>query len=821
MKKLLSVIVLTFIVVGLSGCDLIPSEYQDDVEDLICDDGQILQDGVCVDEETDPACDVDQVLEDGVCVDVTTDPTCDDNQTLVDGECVNNDPNDDRSAAEILADAVVEQWDGSLTHLDGVLQNMNFENSMEFVSEFNFTVTDTSGETEETHYVNVVVTDDYQYADTGTVVERNVALDFEGEVHFINFIFEETETGVIVYVDISDVTGTLTAEDSDLLETLTALGIDQDWLMFAFDDTLENVIELEVLKSMTVDIFFLQMGDAFFYDLQDMLDDELDLLVPTLSTYGIDIGLFVDQLIAEDFDAAQASLDAVDYETLILDLDQAYLVPELVGLLNQYSVELQAEAFPITTSIAYLEANGTEAWLNSLNSMDISILLDVIGEDFVDDPYAPDLSDMFDAYHIGELDHFIMMFFLDDPDVLDALQEIPGFDYDTYYAAMDNLDYQAYYAEAELMTTEDAQALADAIYGGRDAFDAYIITLALTYPETASILPAFSGMVSLVEPYMTIVDDFNYALDNIYVFEDYLDLQYYLDQEIISMSIAETEDFEIETTMVFNAASSGQLFIDLFADTYSFLDGMESFEMPIPDPAGCALDPECTYLEDYLGVIEDLGTLGYAEMVVLYDPSNPDEMSFVVDFSDFAQSLADLDEDDVVVNDLSVKYTVREDSAITIPSEVVDVNQVAQDFAKASLNFMAYDYVRNAMQYYADNSSELLGAIGDHSLDYYGDYMSVSLAFDSEMSYITVGGDALNPTITLTLYWADGTPVFADGVSLADLDSLLDSNPFPSAVDYQTLLDNVDQDNWNISKMIIVYLFTDWDNMEGNQGQEK
>jgi len=288
------------------------------------------------------------------------------------------------------------------------------------------------------------------------------------------------------------------------------------------------------------------------------------------------------------------------------------------------------------------------------------------------------------------------------------------------------------------------------------------------------------------------------------------------------MSIDETDDFQIETTVVFDAASTGQLFIDLFADTYSFLDGMESFEMPVPDPVACALDSECTYLEDYVNVVTSLNSLGYAEMVALYDPSNPNEFSVVFDFTDLAQTFVDLDEeDDSIITDLSIRYTVKEMGIVTIPTDVSDVNAIAQDFAKVSLNFMTYDYVRNAMQYYLDNPSELSAAIGDHPLDYYGWYMSPSLAFDSELSFITVGGTVLEPTISVTLYWADGTEVFTEPISLSYLDGMLDEVGFPSADDYQMLLSKVDEDHWNMSKMIIVFLFSDLDNMEGEQGQNK
>ena len=866
MKKLLSIILVTFFVVGLAGCDFGTDEVPDDIVDIICGTDQTLVDGVCVDDEVDPTCGTDQTLVDGVCVDNDTDPTCDTDQTLVDGVCVDNDtdptcdtdqtlvdgvcvdnntdptcgtdqtlidgvcvdnntdptcdsdqtlidgvcvdnpPVDTRTPEEILADAIIESWDGELTHLEAMMDNMSFDTSMEFITEFNIEMDETTDTGLESHFINVIIADNYQYLSTGTVMHRNITVNFDGEIHYIEFMFEEVATGVVVYMNIADIKVMLETEGPEALDYLDTLGATEDWLMFRFDDTLANVIELEVMKEMIVDIFFLQMGDTFFYDLQDELDTELDLLVPLLSTYGINIGLFVDHLIDEDLNAAELLLEAIDYETLIFDLDAVYLVPELSAGLTENKTELDLATFDTDAQILYLEAFGTEAWLLNLTDGEIVILIDVLVDDPNTDPNAPDFSDMYDAYLIDDLDHFIVMFVLDNPDVALELGNIPGFDFAVYYAAMDALDYDAFYLE-----TVDMELLADAVYAGQDAYDIFVLALNMTAPETASILEAFSGVVLELEQYMLYIDDMNYVFDNLYIFEDYIDLQYYLDNDIVTVSIDPTEDFEIETTVVFDGSKTSKLFIDILPDIYWFLDDMESFEMPFIEHVNCPTGETCESFADYIFIIADLTQLGYAEMVTVYDPSNPGEFTTVIDFSDFVTSLVALDEGDAVFNDFSVKFTVRETGTVTLPTLTVDVNEIAQDFAKVSLNFMTYDYVRDALEYYTDNPLDF--SLGDHSLDSYGDYMYPSLAFDANMSFITLGGSVLAPTISCTLYWADGTLVFTEPISLQYLDGIMDTG-VPTAAEYQMLLSKVEEANWNMSKMIMVFLFSDFDNKE-------
>ena len=69
------------------------------------------------------------------------------------------EPGDTRTTEEIIADGVIDAWDGELTHLNTMLGNMNFDSAMEFRTEFNLEIVD---DLDENHFVNAIVTDKFQ-----------------------------------------------------------------------------------------------------------------------------------------------------------------------------------------------------------------------------------------------------------------------------------------------------------------------------------------------------------------------------------------------------------------------------------------------------------------------------------------------------------------------------------------------------------------------------------------------------------------------------------------------------------------------------------
>ena len=782
MKKILSLLLVLFLTVGLTGCDLFGDTTPDEIIDCIQNpDGEGCPD-ISVD---DPICEEDEILVNGVCV-------------LIDG----------RDVEEVFIDTLIENLDGKLAHLEILMDTMDFEDAMEFIAEFNLRVETVEDGVTVEHFVNAIVTDNFQYLETGTLMHRNITVNFDGEIYTIEFLFEEVDTGVIVYVNIAGIKATLAEDNPEVLDVLEALGATEDWLMFRFDDTLANMIELEVMKDMVASIFFLDFGETFFYDLQPEIDAELGVI---LADYGINIGLFVDYIVDGYYDDAEAMINDIDYETLIFDLDAIHLVPEIVTLLTDNQVELDLAGFPTADKIALIELSGTEVFLESLTDVEISLLLDVLVDANLPED-APDLSEMYDAYVAGTLDHEIVMWLLSTPDIQMALGDIPGFDLVVFTEAMDLLDYDAFYLEEV-----DMKLLADAIYEGQTAFDLYLIGLNVTAPETASILAAFSGCVHELEIYKVYVDDVIYALDNLFIFETYIDLQYYLDNEIISINVEKTVDNAIVTTATFDAGNVSQLFVDVLDDAYWYLDGFESFDIPYVQYLNCPVGEVCEDFPEYLEIIDIMDQLGYIEMITTYDPYNPGEMIILFDFTDYVDSIIQSNENpEGAVLEMTLELTVREDGLVTIPTETANVNEIAEDFARFAVNLIGYDYVRDALKYYDDNKDYYIAnplevPFGDHALDTYGDWMHVSKAFDSNMSFITIGGSVLEPTISLTLYWADGSEVFTGPLSLDQLDSILDDDDMISAAEYLTLLGQVDADNWNLSKMIIIFLFSEFD----------
>ena len=711
-------------------------------------------------------------------------------------------PGDDRTAGEIAADLIENNWNGDLTFLSIMMENMDFEDSMEFSAEINLEVEAMEDGVLVTHALNGILIDKYQYLETGTLMHRLITVNTDGETMYSEVIYQEVDTGVIVYLNVADIKAKLAEDTPEVLDALDTVGMTEDWLMFRFDDTLANLIEIEVMKDMLFDIFFLEYGNSFFYDLQDEM--ELELGVGLLSSYGIDLGSIVQNIVDADYDAVQLAIDSIDYETLILDLDMVHLVPEVVLLLEEYQVELDAIGFNTAARIAYIQANGTEALLNDLNTAEISTLLDIIADAEMEEGDV-DLSDMYDAYVDDELDHFMVMLFLNQPEEeLMGLYEIPGFDFDLFKSAMDELDYDAFYLE-EI----DVELLADTVYEGQDAFDLYLVDLALTAPETASILMSFSGSVLELEPYMLYIDDVNYALDNISMFEDYVSLPYYLENEIVTLDLAQTPNNEILTTITLNGSETSQLFVDVMADAYLFLEGFETFDLPYVQHLNCPVGEECEDFTEYLEIIQDLGELGNVEMEALFNPLDQSEMEMTIDFTSLVNSLLAFDdENEAIVNDLSVIISMDENTTVTVPTEVSSVNEVAEDFAQVYLNDMAYEIVKDALEFYTENPLDF--ALGNHALDTYEGYVDVSLAFDEVKSLITVGGTSSLPTISLTLYWADGSLVFDQPISLSYLDDILNGD-MPSAAQYQALLDGVNQDNFHMSKMIIIFLFSESD----------
>ena len=444
--------------------------------------------------------------------------------------------------------------------------------------------------------------------------------------------------------------------------------------------------------------------------------------------------------------------------------------------------------------------------LDTLTDEDFSILLEVL-VDSNTDPGSPDISEIFDQYAAGTLDHYLVMMLLNDPGVAEGLGQIPGFDFDTFKTNMDTLDYDAFYLE-----TIDVEALATAIYEGQTSFEAYVAGLATTAPETAKVLGPWAGFVGEINMYMVYVDEINYAFDNLVVFEKYFTMDYYLDNNMMNMTMEKTEDFEILTTMTLKQTAYAGLFIDVLEDVYNYLDGFATFEMPYVQHINCPIGQTCEPFVEYLDILNVLTQMGQMEMTMLVDPSDPHYMTMEMDLTDFVNALMLINAGftEGPITNLSVDITTRDTSAITIPTEVVNLNEVAEEFAHFAIFLHTHDYVRDLMWYYEDYPDQLAANFGQMiSLREYQDefmwWFRFSEVFDPELSYMKVTGSILNPDVEIQLYWRDGTEVFDNPILLSELSAILD-NGAPTRANYLAMIDLIAEENFHVTKMFLMFM---------------
>ncbi len=356
-----------------------------------------------------------------------------------------------------------------------------------------------------------------------------------------------------------------------------------------------------------------------------------------------------------------------------------------------------------------------------------------------------------------------------------------------------------------------------AIYGGQGAFDLFVAELTLTAPITASILEQFSGIVAELEAHMGIALDIEYALENLHVFEEFFTLDYYIENDLLTTEIEKTEDFSVLTTVTLEPIAYAYLLQEVAETTVTYLEGFEAFELPSYQFINCESGEVCEPLPEYNDLMMNLGLLGEVEYTILYDPSTPTEVITELDLTEFINNLAMLDEEitEEPVIELSIKITVREGGTVTIPEDVSDINMIAEDVAKFSLVALVFDEFGNVLEYAEENPEEFALDFGERKyLGSVDSFFDVGLAFDKNMSYIEMGGSIISPEYYIQLFWHDGTQVFTSPIGIIELveevfEPLLEG-PMSNEI-FLELVDMVDEENFNMTKLLFVYIFNETD----------
>lgn len=354
MKKLVLLLAAFVLAITLAACNRDLSDLQICLDDptapecqTACPTGQELVGTECLD-----VCPTGEHREGTACVIDTL--SCPSGQSEVDGACVLDDT---RTPEEIAIDLLIANYDGDMTFLSTAMVNMHFENALTMTSEFNFEVTE---DIDEVHYIEAIIIDSFVYDETsGDMIKRDIYLDVDDE-QTLDFavILHEVPTGVHVYIEAAPIITLMTEGNPMALNTLNWVGFDDQWAVFELDDSLQNVVELSVLKDMVVALFFSEMGETFFTDVQENQIEEM--LGFDLSQYGVDLGLLVDTIIEENWDGVDGvedQIDGIEFENIALHLDAVYVAPHLLELVENYETDLRAAAWPYDTLVAMLEVS--------------------------------------------------------------------------------------------------------------------------------------------------------------------------------------------------------------------------------------------------------------------------------------------------------------------------------------------------------------------------------------------------------------------------------------------------------------------------------
>ena len=88
-------------------------------------------------------------------------------------------------------------------------------------------------------------------------------------------------------------------------------------------------------------------------------------------------------------------------------------------------------------------------------------------------------------------------------------------------------------------------------------------------------------------------------------------------------------------------------------------------------------------------------------------------------------------------------------------------------------------------------------------------YTGVSVAFDEELSYYRITGNAVDGyEYSIQLFWLDGTAVFTEPLFLSDLETQFGSGTgAPTRTEFLYWMDKVVPENFNMTKLFLVYMW--------------
>lgn len=303
---------------------------------------------------------------------------------------------------------------------------------------------------------------------------------------------------------------------------------------------------------------------------------------------------------------------------------------------------------------------------------------------------------------------------------------------------------------------------------GNFAYEEDTEDINLILDELILYLQDLSGEID-PEELADLEEQLTYFLDQIQVFEQYLSLEYYMNQEGMTTDLDVNEEGAVVMRMTMASDFYRTVLTELAGDVQTFMMGLEEVEVPDIDSM-----PE---FEQFLMILDGLQPM---QLDAVYDPANPTQLAFRLDLTTFVNTLAllaGMPSLEPPVNQLTIDVVVRDGAEVVLPDNATDMNEVVRDVAKVlfvqevlwTLDDLIYEVENtpdNPLHEETEVPVNVLYDLSTSSGDFYG-------LFDLDLSYVVNRGTTDQPDYYFQLFWLDGQMVFVEELSLDNVEELV------------------------------------------------
>jgi hypothetical protein len=303
---------------------------------------------------------------------------------------------------------------------------------------------------------------------------------------------------------------------------------------------------------------------------------------------------------------------------------------------------------------------------------------------------------------------------------------------------------------------------------GNFAYEEETEDINLILDELILYLQELSGEID-PEELADLEEQLTYFLDQIQVFEQYLSLEYYMNQEGMTTDLDVNEEGAVVMRMTMASDFYRTVLTELAGDVQAFMMGLEEIEVPDID--------SMLEIEQFLMILDGLQPM---QLDAVYDPANPSQLAFRLDLTTFVNTLAllaGMPSLEPPVNQLTIDVVVRDGAEVVLPDNATDMNEVVRDVAKVlfvqevlwTMDDLIYEVENgpdNPLHEETEVPVNVLYDLSTSSGDFYG-------LFDLDLSYVVNRGTMDQPDYYFQLFWLDGQMVFIEELSLTNVEELV------------------------------------------------